>query len=78
MKYIVLLAILAFLWFLFWGRGRAPTVRRKNERSAPPQQMVACAHCGVHLPRGDALFDAAGQPYCVEAHRLAGPKQGPR
>ena len=34
--------------------------------------MLACAHCGLHLPARDALVDAAGQPYCSEAHRRAG------
>jgi uncharacterized protein len=44
--------------------------------NAPPQpaEMVACAHCGVHLPRPDALFDPAGRPYCGEPHRVAGPR----
>lgn len=48
------------------ARGRGP--------GAAPATMVACAHCGVHLPQPDALFDAAGRPYCSEAHRLGGPR----
>jgi hypothetical protein len=28
----------------------------------------------VHLQQADARFDAAGRPYCGEAHRLAGPR----
>jgi uncharacterized protein len=38
--------------------------------------MLACAHCGVHLPSADALRDAAGRAYCSDAHRLAGPRSG--
>ncbi len=38
------------------------------------QQMVQCAHCGVHLPRGDAVADGT-LSYCGEAHRVAGPHQ---
>ncbi len=36
--------------------------------------MLACAHCGVHLPQADARLDAAGRPYCSDAHRLLGPR----
>jgi len=35
--------------------------------------MVECAHCGLHLPQGEAVFDGA-TPYCGEPHRLAGPR----
>jgi len=36
--------------------------------------MLACAHCGVHLPQAEAQMDVAGRPYCGEAHRLLGPR----
>jgi uncharacterized protein len=36
--------------------------------------MVACAHCGLHLPQRDALSDAQQQSYCCEAHRKLGPR----
>ena len=41
--------------------------------AAQPQVMVACAHCGVHLPKSDAAWDAQGRSFCSAAHRLAGP-----
>jgi uncharacterized protein len=34
------------------------------------EEMVACSHCGLHLPRGEAL-PAAGGHFCSEAHRAA-------
>lgn len=40
--------------------------------TAPTENMLACAHCGVHLPASEALRDAAGHPYCCAAHRKAG------
>jgi uncharacterized protein len=46
---------------------------RKAGAAGSPQAMVTCAHCGVHLPRPDALADAKGRVFCDEAHRLAGP-----
>jgi uncharacterized protein len=74
MKYLVLLGVIVLAWVLFFkGRRKPPPVER---RDAPPPlaAMVACTHCGLHLPQADALFDAAGRPYCGEAHRLAGPR----
>jgi len=38
--------------------------------------MVACAHCGLHLPRSDALvLGNASRPayYCSAEHRAQGP-----
>jgi uncharacterized protein len=32
--------------------------------------MVACAHCGVHLPRDEAL-PGRGGVFCGDAHRTA-------
>ena len=36
--------------------------------------MVACIHCGLHLPRAEAVADAQGRLFCDDAHRLAGPR----
>ncbi len=58
------------------GEGRSAKPRNKpGENPADkPTPMLACAHCGVHLPQAEALTDAAGRPFCGEAHRLAGPR----
>ena len=78
MKYLILLLVIALVgWFAF-GRRKPPPGAAGAPRAphAPqtPQSMLACAHCAIHLPQGDAQFDAAGRPYCGEAHRLAGPR----
>ena len=72
MKFLVLVVVVAFVLWLMFGRKR-PGVGRTPQ---PPQVegMVSCAHCGVHLPRSEAVLDA-GQAYCSEAHRLAGPSR---
>lgn len=31
------------------------------------ERMVACAHCGLHIPQSEARM-RAGQPYCSQAH----------
>lgn len=33
-----------------------------------PQEMVRCAHCGLHLPLADAVTGRAGV-YCSDEHR---------
>jgi uncharacterized protein len=77
MKYVLLVgAVVVLLWMLF-GRGRVERVQRRAQKQskAAPVAMVECAHCGVHLPPADAEFDAAGLPYCGQAHRIAGARK---
>ncbi|MFY8083526.1 MAG: PP0621 family protein [Rubrivivax sp.] len=40
---------------------------------AAPRQIVACCHCGVHLPADEAVHDGS-LPYCSPSHRQAGPR----
>lgn len=35
---------------------------------ASPERMVACAHCGVHLPASESVSDSAGRAFCSAAH----------
>jgi uncharacterized protein len=80
LKLLLMVAVLAVAAWFWLGRRRppgAPPAPRAPARKAAdqaPQSMLACAHCGVHLPQADALMDAAGKPYCTEAHRLQGPR----
>ncbi|MCC9595586.1 MULTISPECIES: PP0621 family protein [unclassified Rubrivivax] len=80
MKYLLVIAVVGFVLWLMFGRGRgreaAAPARRARGAVAPaqPQEMVECARCGVHLPADEALADVAGRRYCSEAHRLAGPR----
>lgn len=85
MKFLLLLVVIVFAAWLFNTRRRAgtrkpppdrPTPKAKGKADAPtaPAAMLACVHCGLHLPQPDVLFDVAGRAYCSEAHRLAGPR----
>lgn len=75
MKYLLLLLIVvAVLWLMRLGRSSAPNPKTPGAAAPSPaqppvQQVVACAHCGVHLPIGDAVTGRAGRLYCSEAHR---------
>lgn len=77
---IVLVALVVLVWLLFGSsRRRAKGPRRPDANVPPPRPpmavegMVACVHCGVHLPSSQALT-VQGQAYCSVAHRDAGPR----
>ncbi|MFT3819330.1 MAG: PP0621 family protein [Rubrivivax sp.] len=76
MKFLLLIVVIVIALLMLTGRRRRPGREgREPPRPKPEAQaMVRCAHCGVHLPRGDALLDSAGRSFCGEAHRIAGPK----
>lgn len=74
---VVVLVVVLVLWLV---KGRAKSDRRTpppdRPGSAPgaPQPMVSCAHCGVHLPRAEALL-LGEQTFCCAAHRDAGARR---
>ncbi len=68
---LLALAVLILVWL----------VRRALRERQPPQgppgvpgELVACAHCGVLVPRSEAR-DAAGAQYCSEDHARLGPRR---
>lgn len=76
MKYLLVVAVVVIgVWL--WLRGRQEAIgdkpARPRRRGKEPVTMLACAHCGLNLPGSEAVKDAAGRPFCSEAHRLAGP-----
>ena len=64
----VLLGLAAYLILRGMGRPKERTKQRRREA----EQMVLCAHCGVHLPEGECLRSGE-HCYCCEAHRVIGP-----
>jgi uncharacterized protein len=76
MKYLLVLGVVLFAIWL-WRHNRATETRNQEAQRPPPQphppavpNMVACAHCGVHLPQPDAVAGQRGH-YCSQAHRQA-------
>ena len=76
MKYLLLTVLaLALLW---WWRSMARRASgREPDKPAgrtpspqAPHDMVACRHCGLHLPRNEALSGQQGL-YCSQAHQSA-------
>lgn len=77
LKYLLLALVIIWLFYSPAVRGKL-----KGKPPAPPkptpkqaENMVQCAHCGVHLPEGDTVKDGHGHLYCSSAHLQAGPGQ---
>ena len=73
MKYLLLILLLALVVFMLGvKRARPPVAKKGAEPPAelPPQDMVSCAQCGLHLPQGEAL-PGQGGVFCSAAHRQA-------
>jgi uncharacterized protein len=52
------------------GRGASDEGRRQT-----PERMLACAHCGVHVPESEGV-QAGEHFFCSEAHRKLGARRG--
>jgi uncharacterized protein len=69
-KYLLLAA---FVYFVFAWLQRSAAGARKSAQSAAQENMVTCAHCGVHLPQSESVSEGS-RIFCSDAHRIAGPK----
>jgi uncharacterized protein len=73
-KFLLLLA-LGIVVYLIVSRmrreGDRPEALRKPPQPAPPEDMVRCAVCNVHLPRSES-FVSRGRYYCSDAHLKLG------
>lgn len=78
MKFLLVVVVVGFvLWLMFGrrsGRGAPPPGAGDRPRITAPEGMVACRHCGVHLPSSEALPGPGDARYCSAAHRDAGPR----
>ena len=70
---LFVVAVFALLWLL---RGSQRRRDRPGPGTATPppqgqaQPIIACAQCGVHLPRDEAL-PGRGGVFCSDPHRAA-------
>lgn len=77
-KFLLLVALGAIVYFLLRNYKRAIARQQGADRQAAPaerpsgEDMVRCAHCGVHLPRSESYL-SEGKLYCSDEHRLLGP-----
>jgi uncharacterized protein len=68
-QFLRLVIILIGLWLVLAIIKRALASLRKPPPDKPAvAKMVACAHCGVHLPESEAIRDG-DKYFCSEEHR---------
>jgi uncharacterized protein len=66
-KYLLLIAgVLLVYWLVRSGTGYAS--RKAKGKTEIADDMVRCAHCGVHLPRSESLM-SLDKFYCCDEHR---------
>lgn len=75
MKYLFWAIVIAFFWWA-WRRSRSAAANQQPPAAPTTQDMVTCAHCGVHLPHDEAVTGTRGQ-YCSTAHRNAASDRNP-
>lgn len=73
---IFALAVFGLVWLLKraldqHSEGGVTHARRDQDASG---DLVRCAHCGLHLPRAEAV-GAGGRLYCSEEHARLGPER---
>jgi len=68
MKYLLLLAVvMGMVWWIKLSRSVASPDKTATPAN-PPQNMVRCAYCGLHLPDNEAVV-SGNASYCSQAHR---------
>lgn len=71
----VLLAIAAIFLIYLAMRTLYKRPQQTSTKHEHAEQMLACAHCGLHVPAHEAIMDNT-QAYCCEAHlKLANTKK---
>lgn len=74
MKYLLWIGLFLIIYWVMRKSGN-----RRNRAAVPPtsrapEEMVACAHCGVHLPVSESIHAGGRHFCCVEHQRAAQPR----
>jgi len=68
---VIVVIFIAIYLLLKYYRKQMPKKNVLGEDGSPHREnMVRCAHCGVHLPKGESLM-VDQKHYCSEVHRRA-------
>lgn len=72
-KILLLIAIGFIVLALFRAYQRSLGQPPSSRREKTVEDMVKCAHCGVNLPRSEAIY-SGGDFFCTPEHRQLGKK----
>lgn len=69
MKFLLVLAVLLVAFWIWRNNRLGDPPRESPPRREPgaPLPMIACTHCGTHLPEAEAVRGASGR-YCCREH----------
>lgn len=73
MKYVLLLVVGFLVWAVLRAYQRSLNKPQATTREQTVEDMVKCAHCGVNLPRSEAIY-SGGDFYCTPEHKQLGKK----
>jgi len=72
---LIRLIVIALVFWLLYRMIQRMLAKPESKKPASPRvgtDMVRCAHCGIHIPKNEALQSDRFY-YCSEEHRQAGP-----
>jgi uncharacterized protein len=71
---ILLLIVIGFaVWAVIRAYQRSLNPPPASGREKAAEDMVKCAHCGVNLPRSEAIY-SSGEFFCTPEHKQLGKK----
>ena len=73
MSRILIVIVIFIVIYLLFKHYRKQTPKKYvlgEDTSKHRENMVRCAHCGVHLPKGESIM-VDHRHYCSEVHRHA-------
>lgn len=76
MKVLFWLVLIALVWWAFKRTRPSTSAPSSAQDPGAPQDMTRCAHCGIHLPRDEAVRGEKGD-YCSTEHRAAAQDRNP-
>lgn len=66
--FFVVLAVGIYVAFRLWRSAKRRDSGAAQRREASAESMIRCEHCGLNVPKSEAIGDA-GRWYCSENHR---------
>ncbi len=76
MKFLIWFLVIFLIWWAYTRTQKSASKSPPPLTNEPTQDMARCAHCGIHLPRDEAIRGEKGD-YCSAEHRTAAQDRNP-